>query len=233
MKKLIYLIGLLLITACVDTTDDVIPMITPDGELQDDVEGVILVFPFEDELCNEGTDLTPTESTVFFEWEPNNNAETYTVTVENLTTGDVTQVQTEDFITPITIARATPFRWFVEFTFEDEVQASEAWNFYNAGPGVQTYPPFPAEIVSPLMAQTITTTTTVNLQWNGSDVDNDIVSYEVYFGTENPPAIESSGLISNSLLVSVNADTIYYWYVVTLDAEGNTSESVVHQFRIL
>lgn len=203
------------------------------GGSRDEPTGVLLVFPNEDSLCNEGTDLTPTESTVFFEWEPNDNALNYILSIENLSTGIVSLYETEDFIYPVTIERAQPFRWFVSYDFLGETKESAIWNFYNAGPGVQTYAPFPAEIISPTMAQSIPSINSVTLNWNGNDVDNDIIDYDVYFGVNNPPSLNTSATVANQLTVSVVPGTIYYWKVITKDAAGNTSESGVYQFRVL
>jgi len=230
MKKIVFLFSLVLcVFGCKDTTDDG-PIIS---EGQDMPIGVQLIFPFEDSLCNEGTNLTPSESTVYFEWAANDNAEIYILNIENLTTGDVTQYETVDFILPVTIPRAFPFRWFVTYNFQNETRESAAWNFYNAGPGVQTYAPFPAEIIYPSMAQTIPATNSVSLEWSGSDVDDDIVSYDLYFGTNNPPTINTSNISSNQLAVAVTPSNVYYWEVVTKDAAGNSSESGIYQFKVL
>lgn len=232
MKKLIYFVLIFLVSiSCKDTTDDG-PVGNANGG-QDPLEGVRLVFPFEDSLCNEGTNATPTESTVFFEWEPNDNAQTYFLTIENLSSGSMQQFETEDFIFPVTIERAVAFRWFVSYNYQGEMRESALWNFYNAGPGVQTYAPFPAEIVSPSMAQNVPSTNAVLLEWEGSDVDGDIVNYDIYFGTQNPPELNTSNFASDQLTVTVSPDTIYYWEIVTRDAEGNTSESGVFQFKVL
>ena len=91
--------AVIVLIACKDTTDDA-PIVNENAG-QDPLEGVRLIFPFEDSLCNEGTNPTPTESTVFFEWEPNNNAEAYTLSIENLATNVSTQYETEDFIFPV------------------------------------------------------------------------------------------------------------------------------------
>jgi hypothetical protein len=230
MKKIVFLFSLVLcVLGCKDTTDDGI--IIPDG--QDMPIGVQLIFPFEDSLCNEGINLTPSESTVFFEWAPNDNAETYILNIENLTSGEISQHETVDFILPVTINRADPFRWFVTYNFQNETRESAAWNFYNAGPGLVTYAPFPADILSPSMAQVLPTTNSVTLQWSGSDVDNDIVSFDVYFGVNNPLNISASDITINQITQSVSAGTIYYWNVITKDSEGNTSESGIHQFSVL
>ncbi|WP_298894305.1 hypothetical protein [uncultured Psychroserpens sp.] len=232
MKQITYLICVvILVLGCSDTTDD--GPINGNGIGQDSPIGVQLIFPQEDSLCNEGENPTPTESTVFFEWEPNDNAESYTLTVENLDTGVVTQHETSDFIFPVTISRAEAFRWFVEYNYQGEAKVSASWNFYNAGPGVQTYAPFPAEIISPSMAQTISATNSVTLDWSGSDVDNDIVGYDVYFGTNNPPSLNTSDMSVDQLTVSVTSGNTYYWNIITKDAEGNSSESGVFEFRIL
>lgn len=220
----------ILVLGCNDTTDD--GLTNGNGGAQDPPNGVQLVFPAEDSLCNEGENPTPTESTVYFEWEPNDNAASYTLTVENLDTGTIEQFQTQDFIVPVTISRAEAFRWFVEYAYQDDTKVSAIWNFYNAGPGVQTYAPFPAEIIFPSMAQSIPATNSVTLEWSGSDVDDDIIAYDVYFGITNPPSLNTSDLSATQFTVSVEVDTIYYWNVVTKDAEGNSSESGVFAFRV-
>jgi hypothetical protein len=233
MKSIIYIICLVVfMLGCSNASDGSREIGSGFGGALDVPNGVLLVFPDEDTLCNEGTDLTPAESTVFFEWEPNDNAESYTLTIENLSTGSITQYETEDFIFPATIERADPFRWFVNYDFQGETKESAIWNFYNAGPGVQTYAPFPAEIISPSMAQTMVATNSVTLIWTSSDVDDDIVGYDVYFGTNNPPILNSSDITANQLTLPVSLGTFYFWNVVTKDSAGNTSEPGVYQFSI-
>lgn len=230
MKRIV-VIFFVLILGCNDTTDDLGN--NENNGNQDLPTGVQLIFPHEDSLCNEGENPTPEESTIYFEWESNDNAESYTLNIENLSSGNIMQFETEDFIFPVTLQRAESYRWFVSYHYQGESKESAIWNFYNAGPGVQTYPPFPAEIIAPSIGQNIPNTTSVSLQWNGSDVDGDIVGYDVYFGATNPPALNSFDVSSNSLTVSVSSNTIYYWNIITKDAAGNSSESGIHQFRIL
>ena len=51
------------------------------------------------------------------------------------------------------------------------------------------------------------TATTVTLQWTASDADtSDILTYDVYFGTENQPTIVTSAT--------------YYWKIVVKDNKG-------------
>lgn len=203
----------------------------PDLVENGDEGSVSLYFPQEDMLCNEGEDLTPTESTVFFEWE-DNASDNYKVVIENLSTGNVIERETTEDIIPIVIQRATPYKWFVASTKGSKTEKSAIWQFYNAGPGVQSYAPFPAVIVAPTMAQSISSTTSLTLQWTGSDVDADIVSYDVYFGTVPEPNLINN-VIANELNVDVSSNTIYFWKIVTVDSLGNSSDSGIFQFQIL
>jgi hypothetical protein len=109
---------------------------------------------------------------------------------------------------------------------------SAVWKFYNAGDPLESYTPFPADIVAPIMGSTITDVTTQSLSWLGSDIDNDIVSYDVYFDTTNPPTTFEVNTVSTSINVTVSANNTYYWRVVTKDSQGNNSQSEIFEFRI-
>ena len=73
----------------------------------------------------------------------------------------------------------------------------------------------------------------VTLNWSGADLDDDVVKYDVYFSTENPPEELLASVNGNieARSVSVEHDTVYYWRVVTTDSEGNTSDSGIVDFR--
>ncbi len=193
---------------------------------------VNLQFPHQDGLCNLGTDITPTQSTVVFEWEASTTAQSYTIYVQNIVTGSSVQQQTDQDKIGIVLDRAMPYSWYVEATDGSKTEQSETWKFYNAGPGVETYAPFPANLDAPAMAASVNTAN-VTLQWTGSDVDNDIVSYDVYFGTSNPPNLHASDVAANETNVSVTSGSIYYWKIVTKDVVGNASDSDIFQFRAL
>lgn len=235
MKRFIYIVCLFfLIFACSKSSVD---DSNPEGENPDGIDNpsidnsVELYFPQENMLCNLGTNVTPTESTVKFEWKAN-DADNYKITIENLFDGNIiTQETTTDTI-PIVLQRATPYKWFVESQKGSKTQVSEIWQFYNAGPGEQSYAPFPAVINSPVMAASIPSTSSVTLQWTGSDVDDDIAGYDIYIGNNSNPPLFSSDLNTNELVVTVSSG-IYYWKVITKDALGNTSDSGIFQFRVL
>jgi hypothetical protein len=70
------------------------------------------------------------------------------------------------------------------------------------------------------------------LQWKGTDADNDIQNYDVYMGINTNVAIIKSQNTTTSLAdVSVNANTTYYWKVISRDGKGNTSDSGLYEFK--
>jgi hypothetical protein len=236
MKHLLTIICLVfLVFGCSKSSDD---NTNPDGENPDLTGdggtdgGVALYFPQENMLCNEGTNLTPTESMVFFEWRANSSGD-YKIIIENLSTGNIIEQETSLDIIPIVIQRATAYKWFVESSNGSKTERSEVWQFHNAGPGVQSYTPFPAVINTPTMAKLIPSTSTVILNWTGNDIDNDIAGYDVYFGTNKTPSIHSSNVSASELNVIVASGIIYYWKVITKDTLGNTSDSGTYQFKVL
>lgn len=70
------------------------------------------------------------------------------------------------------------------------------------------------------------------MQWETSDVDNDISSYTIFLDTANPPITEAGNTGNTSLDVTVTSGLVYYWKVVTTDAIENASDSQVFQFGV-
>jgi len=212
--------------------DDVKPVSTPG-----DPTAAFLIFPYENSECNEGTIISSTQSSVLFEWTPGEKTDEFELILTNIFTGDQASYTTLEKKIPIILQRGTPYAWYIiSKSFEvAETAQSETWKFYNAAEGIKSYAPFPAEIVTPLMAETITSSTgEITLEWNGIDVDNDIVGYDVYFDTTNPPDLLVSDIEESILTdVQVTPGTIYYWSITTKDAHGNSSESGVYQFKVL
>jgi len=196
-----------------------------------------LIFPYENSLCTEGMNITSTESTVLFEWEKDMYTDNYELKLKNLNTGTVTTHNTNSTAVSIVLDLGTPYEWYIISTSNTvlETAQSRVWRFYNAGIAIESYTPFPAEIISPAMAETITTTENeINLDWSGTDVDGDIIGYDVFFGTtDNPNIIESD--LDESILknVSITSNTIYYWKIITKDSHGNKSDSGIYQFKIM
>jgi hypothetical protein len=196
---------------------------------------VSLSSPAQNQVCTTGTVITATTSSITFTWNKSDNTDSYDFTLKNLVSASVTTESTAATSITKTLARNTPYSWYITSRSgkTSSTAASDTWKFYNAGPGVVTYAPFPAEIIAPVYGQ-IVTTAIVNLTWKGSSVNPaTIVNYDVYLGTTKTPAILKSAVTDSFVNgVAVTAKTTYYWKVITRDRDGNTSDSGLQQFTV-
>ncbi|RYE30395.1 MAG: hypothetical protein EOP42_12305 [Sphingobacteriaceae bacterium] len=196
----------------------------------------ILLLPAQNEVCASGENQTSAQSTILFDWSDAANTDSYILSLKNLLTGVVTEQTSTVSNLKITVPRGTPFSWTVTSKSAKSTTAtvSDLWKFYNSGVGQLSYAPFPATLTAPTMSQIINyTSASITLTWVGSDADNDIATYDVYFGkTDTPILVATNKADVQSLSVAVATNTIYYWKVITKDVKGNTSDSGVNQFKI-
>lgn len=191
-----------------------------------------LVFPEHNTECNEGTNLTNTTSDVNFQWSFAADADSYEVRVMNLNDNtELVETTASDTIT-MTILRGTPYSWHVvsKASGTNATANSEMATFYNAGEAVENHAPFPATAEYPEMGQSIDHGSTL-LSWETSDIDDDIVQYEVYYGTETPPDNKISDTNESQLEVTTVEGTTYFWKIITNDAAGNSTASQIFEFR--
>lgn len=192
-----------------------------------------LIFPNNNETCNEGITVSETESTVTFKWSSAEFTDTYLVNLINLDTNTSQSITAETNEKSITILRGTPYKWNVisKAKGTDATAQSDDWKFYNAGIQVESHAPFPAEAVAPKMGSSVNSGQ-INIKWNANDVDNDISSYEVYLDSFNPPTTLLTTQTSNSVNLDVASGQVYYWQVITKDSVGNTSISQIFEFKV-
>jgi len=200
-------------------------------------EAAILVFPYKNEACHEGNILSALESEISFEWNSSAYTDSYAIHIKNLTTGQAQILNSNGISIIAKLQRNTPYSWQVESKAEgvSEIAMSSIWKFYNAGEGTENYAPFPAETVYPDMGANIETSSElITLSWNGSDPDSNLMEYDVYFDTVNPPLHLENTVTSNSLNVAISPEntSIYYWSIISRDADKNTSRSEVFQFKV-
>jgi len=229
-KELLVIFAIFLLFGCGNKKDNPAPVTRLPGQ-------VALSAPAQNSACTNGTVISTTISTITFIWNPSNNTDSYMLVVKNLLTSDSTTQNTTQTQQGVNLLRNTPYSWYVisESADTKATSRSTVWKFYNSGPGVVTYAPFPADITSPTFDQNISAPSgTVNLAWQGSVVAPDAVaSYDVYFGTTTSPALTANAITNNFLNnVKVSSNTIYYWKVITRDINGNTSDSGLFQFSI-
>ncbi|MEP0214083.1 MAG: hypothetical protein ABJD66_12755 [Cellulophaga sp.] len=223
-------ISSLLLASCGGGSDDggtePDPITTP--------KATTLIFPENNTECNEGAIISDTRSSVEFSWSAAADTDSYEINIKNLATGNSSSKTVTTTSDAITIDRGTPYEWFIvsKANGTTETATSATWKFYNQGVGTENYAPFPADVISPNRGATIATTTTVSLKWSGEDVDDDIVDYEILFGTNNTPTTSIGVTTETTLDATVTANTVYYWKVITKDSQDNTSSSEVFEFKV-
>jgi len=123
----------------------------------------------------------------------------------------------------ILLEKEVAYYWRVKATDSKALSSnySEVFKFYTQGEAVINHLPFSPELVLPAL-NALLNTTTATLNWNATDVDNeDSLSYDVYFGTNNPPTSKVSiNQTSKTVEVNLAVSTVYYWKVVVKDDNG-------------
>jgi len=195
----------------------------------------VLTAPAQNGICVTGTVISGTQSSVTFMWNAANNTDVYEVVIKNLLTSTTTSQSTNKTQLAVTLLRNTPYSWYV-VSISGQLKTtaqSDTWKFYNSGPGVAVYAPYPAEITAPIYGQQVNAGT-VSLTWTGSTVENAaITGYDIYFGTTNTPALFKSNITGSFVNgVAVTSGNTYYWRVVTKDENGNSSDSGLYQFSV-
>ncbi|SNR53418.1 hypothetical protein SAMN06265371_104374 [Lutibacter agarilyticus] len=190
------------------------------------------IYPANNDLC--------IDNSVNFNWnastDPEGDAITYTVEVsENSSFSPISQTKTTSTTsTTISLEKGVPFYWRVRAkdSKNDSSANSTVVQFYTEGDGVSNHLPFAPVLVAPELNETVAGTSTT-LSWTASDVDTgDTLTYDVYFGTTNPPTTkEGSNITANSLSVNLSGTTTYYWKVVVKDDKGGQTIGQIWDFK--
>jgi len=179
------------------------------------------------------------DNAVQFQWnastDPDGDGITYQLQIatnnqftENLQTTSVSATSTT-----VSLAKGVAYYWRVRAT--DVKNASSAYSstfsFYTEGDGISNHLPFIPVLVKPDMDKVLSDASTT-LEWSASDVDNDPLTFDVYFGTNNPPTTKMGDNQSASqLTVNLSATTDYYWKVVAKDDKGGQTIGQVWRFK--
>ncbi len=227
IREVFVLLVLVLVTSCGGNKDS-----GEDEEKVLDPTKAVLVYPDNNEECTGGTVVSDSQTNLNLDWNKADNTTSYTVYVKNLDTGTITEANATTDEVEVSLENGKPYSWYVESKSNKTktTAVSETWKFYLAGPGIENYAPFPAELISPENEES-SVSLTVDLSWSGTDVDNDIKEYDVYLDTNVEPttkvATTTSLALTGQVLVAGNT---YYWKVITRDQNGNTSTSLVYSF---
>ena len=127
-----------------------------------------------------------------FDWGIATNATSYTLEVTNTKTGQKYQETTSTNSGEIILPKGIQFTWKVTANLNgNSKESNDTWSFYSEGITTSNHIPFPAKITLEDNKNG-----TINILWQGSDIDNDIDVYEIYINNNltggNPQLIIST-----------------------------------------
>lgn len=228
MKKSIYILTLisLLVFSCSkeNTTGGGTPTAKVPGK-------AALISPDNNKTCEE----VNSTGQVSFSWNSSTDTDKYDLEFKNLNTQTITNYNNITTTSKlVTLSKGIPYSWTITSKNSgSKTTVSDTWQFYLAGVGVVNYAPFPATAISPSPGATTSPTDgKVNIQWNGTDADQDTLTFTIEMdlidGKQETKIVENTS--DSSFEVTVELNKIYYWRVITSDGE-NTSTSMVFSFR--
>lgn len=181
-----------------------------------------LTFPNNNEVCTEGTSVSAETVSIPFSWNASDNATSYQVEVTQSDNNQKFEASATNTNADIALPKGTQFTWKVTAIVDDKTKESDAvFSFYSQGATQDNHIPFPANI-------TLTNNGdgTIDISWQGSDLDNDIIGYDVRLGTsDNLTTIASNTTETTLPNRTILFNTDYTLEVVTKDSEGNSSIS--------
>lgn len=227
MKKKLGLFFITIVLVNCSADSDLVDILAPSTIIN-------LTFPENLSECTEGTLVSETESELTFLWEKNDKVKTYKMTLTDLNSSNVQVLESDVPQLKATLTRATPYSWYISSASNPKKILSETWVFYNEGPGLETFAPFPATALSPVSGASISATSTVvNLRWKAEDLDDDISGYDLYFGENNNPELIETDLENPQFNnIPVTSGNTYYWKIVTKDSQGHESISAIFYFSV-
>lgn len=186
-------------------------------------QAVELQFPEPDEVCQEGSSQANGEINVPFRWGSVAEATSYRLEVNGQDSNDQRKVEvpiaaTDLVEVEVPLQPGTLYTWFV-YTLKDKQETKSAErSFYSRGVADIWYVPFPATI-----SVVDNGGGNATISWASTDVDDDLIGYDVYLSTENPPALLLENTTDTSLQDVFAIGVPYYVAVVAKDAAGNSS----------
>jgi len=204
-------------------------------EVIPDPEPAMLLGPQNNNNCNTAIVVNDQQSQVNFSWQEAQHTDEYELVVRDLLTNTDTKKNSIRLFTSMVLERGKQYSWWVNSLSDQKetVGKSEIWTFYLEGLQNSSHFPFPAKLISPENnAQVSLENGAFTLRWEGVDLDDDIISYDIYIGTDpDELQLRVENHTINSISANLMADQIYYWKVTTRDDEGNVSNSLVGSFR--
>ena len=141
-------------------------------------------------LVSPANGLLCISNTVIFNWNGSVDPEGDNITYEIVIAKDsqfanVVKTETSASLTKTyTLDKGNPYYWKVK-AIDSKNKSSEytsQWGFYTEGLSTSNYSPFAPSLISPKLFSIISGTS-VLLEWNSTDLDNDPLTFDIYFST--------------------------------------------------
>ena len=222
MKLRYYFLIIILAIACKKEV-----IITPEPPL--------LIGPENNNSCTTETIISAGKSQVIFSWQAALNADEYELIIRDIETNYDIQLTIFRTFSAVVLDRGNQYSWWVisKYNADQTFSKSRVWTFYLEGSQKSSHFPFPANLLSPKSNDQISLIDGKYIfRWETTDLDNDIIEYDMYLGTDPAELILIAEKLSlNYIELSLNSNQFYYWKVITRDAEGNSSSSPIKGFK--
>jgi hypothetical protein len=231
-NPLLILCLVLLSVSCSKDTPTPTPTPTPNPTIEAPGKAT-LSTPENNKACEE----LNSAGQVSFSWNASTETDSYDLKITNL--NNQQQINQNDIASTskaVTLTKGIPYSWNITSKNKgDKTTTSDTWQFYLAGDGEVNFAPFPALPISPAPGSQVTPTDgAITLAWSGSDADGDALSYTIEMDTTDglQGTVVAENTTETSVSVTVTADTIYYWRIITSDG-FNSATSIVYSFRVI
>ncbi|WP_224490085.1 fibronectin type III domain-containing protein [Robertkochia flava] len=185
----------------------------------------ILIFPEKDQLC-----LDPV---IAFTWhrttDPDGDQVSYNLQLSSDPSFGVLirDLNTRDTTTTMNLDPAADYYWRVAAYDDSGEKGSFAQYqaFTVEGNPESNHVPNSPTLVSPYLNASVAPGSQT-LSWDAVDADNEVLTFDIYFGTTNPPQLYVADHGANTLGVTTEAGKTYFWKVHAKDQSslsiGNT-----------
>lgn len=242
LKKILLILCLFLIANCskdnpgMDKIDPIIKDENPDDIPGQEIEPkpAALIFPENRSECNEGIYIDKEWSLVNFQWKASRDTDTYELWMKNSKNPTWTNVSTDKTEMEIQLSRGVQYQWKVISKNGNSAKkaTSETWEFYNGGDGITNYAPFTPTLIYPRNEQILRSGDNYYFQWTASDLDNDLLTYDLFVGS-HPDSLNLVKTLSGKqefIYDYAKHNEWYYWKIHVSDDHGNTSKSEINSF---
>lgn len=106
---------------------------------------------------------------------------------------------------------------------------SSSWKFYTqSDPTTNNIPMIPAAL-SPDNGD-IVIEDVISLVWNSSDLDGDVLTYDLYFSEASDPSLLVEDYDESSYSVALKANSVYTWKIIVKDNNGGIAIGPIWHF---